>query len=327
MNRFDIITIGSATRDVFLKSQAIKIVRDDQFSTGEAECFALGSKIDIDQIVFETGGGATNTAVGFARQGFRTAFIGRVGAHDARGRLVLSELRSERVSTNLVIHDQRHMTGYSAILLTPRGERTVLVFRGASSGFRPNDVIRKSFQANWLYVTSLGGNLSVIRAIWKYALRKNIKIAWNPGGSELAAGFDKLLPFFKQADIVSLNQEEATGLFGLNRFQHQPAFRKIRDAAGGITVITLGTDGSLAGTRTDAWHCGTHPIPVTDTTGAGDAFGCGFVGEYVRSHGKIGQALQFATANSESVIQHIGAKHGLLKRHAKRGYAIVTKIE
>ncbi len=132
MKHFSVVTIGSATRDVLLRSRAIRIISDDQFSTGEAECFALGSKIEVDDIVFETGGGATNTAVGFSRLGFRVAFMGKIGHTDSRGQALLRELQHEHVTTDLVVKDRRHLTAYSAILLTPRGERTVLVYRGAA---------------------------------------------------------------------------------------------------------------------------------------------------------------------------------------------------
>lgn len=317
MKGFDVITIGAATRDVFLKSRSIRIVRDDQFSTGEAECFALGSKLDIDDIRFETGGGATNTAVGFARQGLRAAFIGRLGAHDARGREIVAALKAEHVDTSLVVWDRRRMTAYSVILLTERGERTVLVFRGASAHVSVQDFPWRRVRAKWLYVTSLAGQLSVLRAIWKHAAAHGMQIAWNPGAGELAHGLDKLKPFIAATKILFLNQEESTALVGLNRFQEGEAFQQLRPLVGGVTVVTAGTDGSWAGDASAAWRCGTHHIKVTDTTGAGDAFGCGFTGTYIRTKGKIPLALKFATANSESVIQSIGAKSGLLGQRAR----------
>lgn len=314
MKIFDVITIGSATRDVFLRSKSIKVVRDESFSTGEAECFALGSKIEVDDITFETGGGATNTAVGFARQKLNTAFIGKIGATDARGREILQALKNERVDTSLVVKDKKKNTGYSVILLTERGERTVLVYRGASANFHPADLPWSKIRSRWLYVSSLGGELSTLRRIWAHATRYNIKIAWNPGAGELRWGLEKLRPLLKQADIVSVNQEEATELVGLTRGQDETAWRRLRPFVGGLTVVTQGTEGSLAGNRQQAWHCGTHRIKVQSTTGAGDAFGCGFVGAYIRTKGNIPKSLQFATANSESVIQHVGAKQGLLRR-------------
>lgn len=317
MKPFDVITVGAATRDVFLRSRSIRIVRDDQFSTGEAECFALGSKLEVDDIVFETGGGATNTAVGFSRQGFSTAFIGRLGSHDARGREIVAALKEEGVDTSLVAWDKRNMTAYSVILLTDRGERTVLVYRGASAKFQASDVPWSRLRSRWIYVSSLGGSLPVHRSLWRHAARYNIRIVWNPGNGELAHGLDALKPLFRQTSILLLNQEEATSLVGLNRFQDREAFGQIRAYVHGVTVVTAGTDGSFAGDAHTAWHAGTHQITVTDTTGAGDAFGCGFTGAFMRSNGNIGRALQFATANSESVIQAVGAKRGLLSSRAK----------
>ncbi|MBI2984554.1 MAG: carbohydrate kinase family protein [Candidatus Kerfeldbacteria bacterium] len=326
MNSFDVVTIGSATRDVFLRSGAMRIVRDDHFSTGEAECFALGSKIEVDKIVFDTGGGATNTAVGFSRLGFRTRFIGRIGAGDSRGQAVLRDLRQAGVDVARVVLDRRRMTAYSAILLTPRGERTVLIYRGASEHLRPADIRWAGWNAQWLYVTSLGGHFGLHRAIWSAARRRGIRVVWNPGSSELRFGYRRLRPFFQRTDILHLNHEEATALFGLHPLQERVAFERLRLDAGGVVVITSGTEGSLAGDAHHGWRGGTHPIKVVDATGAGDAFGCGFTAMFIRSGGHIPRALQFANANAESVIQHIGAKAGLLRRLHLRHPASVSRL-
>ena len=312
MPRFDIISIGSATRDVFLRSKALKIIRDESFSTGEAECFALGSKIEVDEIEFETGGGGTNTAVSFARQGLKTGFVGKIGATDARGKEIVAALRQEHVDTSLVIYDRRETTAYSVLLLTPRGERTVLVYRGASAQLRPVELPLKKMQSAWLYVSSLGGELATIKKIWAFARRKNIKIAWNPGQLELDWGIATLKPLMRQVAIFSVNQDEAAALVRLTHGQDMLAFQKLRPLVGGVTLVTEGVDGALAGNSQQAWHCNTHEIKVASTAGAGDAFGSGFVGAYIRTNGNIARALQSGTANSESVIQHIGAKTGLL---------------
>lgn len=308
--KYDVISIGAATRDVFLRSNAIRVIRDDSFSTGEAECLTLGSKIDVDEILFETGGGGTNTAVGFARQGLRTGFLGRIGAGDARGKEIVEAMRAEGVDTKMVVHDPKDMTGYSVLLLTPRGERTVLVYRGASSDFTVKDVDR-SLSTKWLYVSSLGGDLSVLRAIWKRATAENVHIAWNPGAKELAHGTQALRPLIAQTAVFSVNQEEAAKLTGHTRHQDIAVFHELRTFTKGITLLTQGTDGCLASNDHHIWHAGTRQIPVVDTTGAGDAFGCGFVGSWIR-HQDIQRALQDATANSESVIGFLGAKKGLL---------------
>ena len=83
---FDVITIGSATRDVFLASKGFKVKRDKSSVTDVDLVLPLGSKIEVENIIFETGGGATNAAVTFTRQGLKTAAIARLG-EDPGGRL------------------------------------------------------------------------------------------------------------------------------------------------------------------------------------------------------------------------------------------------
>lgn len=311
--RFDIITIGAATRDVFLRCKAIKVIRDDSFVTGEAECFALGSKLDIDEIIFETGGGATNAAVGFARQGLRVAFAGKIGAADARGQEILTALKHEHVDTTLTARDRKEMTGYSVLLLTPRGERTVLVYRGASADFKSKDFHWSKMHSTWIYVSTLGGKLEILRTIWKHAAAIGAKIAWDPGAGELQHGLQKLRPLLSQAAIVHLNQEEAARMMGYGYTQDTMSFDHLRKIVGGVTLVTGGSEGAYGGTKDASWHSGAHPIQITDTTGAGDAFTSGFTASYIRTRGDIPKSLQFATANAESVIQHHGAKVGLLR--------------
>ncbi len=316
---YDVITIGSATRDVFMRSQHIRIMKDPSFSTGEAECFALGSKIDIEEIVFETGGGATNTAVGFARQGLKAAFVGRIGHADVRGKEILRTIRGEGVDTSLVVHDQRSLTAYSVILLTPRGERTVLVYRGASARFGVRELPRRRMRSHWFYLTALGGNAPVIRAIFQQARQIKAKVAWNPGAAELAWGYRRLLPFFKQSAVLLLNREEASSLLNVDYAHDRLVFAKLCLALPGLVVVTEGTKGAVVCDNERRYVSKTHQIQVVDTTGAGDAFGCGFVGTYIKTKGDIRRALQFATANAESKLQRIGAKAGLLRRFPRRG--------
>ena len=81
---YDIISIGSATRDVFFSADDIKKFKMSEFPTGEAICLGLGSKIEMKKIVLTSGGGGTNAAVTFSRQGLKTACIGVIST-DANG--------------------------------------------------------------------------------------------------------------------------------------------------------------------------------------------------------------------------------------------------
>ncbi|USN53870.1 MAG: carbohydrate kinase family protein [Candidatus Nomurabacteria bacterium] len=309
----DIITIGSGTRDVFLKSARFKVVRDDRFSTGEAECMALGTKIDIPDITFETGGGATNSAVSFARFGYHTGIITRIGKSDSHSQDVLNTLKREGVDTSTIIRDAKHQTGYSTLLLTSAGERTILAHRGASAHFTTSDIPWSKLQSKWLYITSLAGNMSLLGRLLNHANKKGIKVACNPGTSELSHPAKKLFPLLRKLDIFFLNDLEAAALTGMPHTDEVGMLKKLGRALPGIVVITAGKDGSFSCDNEYRFHSTNRPIRVLDTTGAGDAFGAGFVAAYMKRE-DIPYALKVGTLNAESVIQHIGAKPGLLRR-------------
>jgi sugar/nucleoside kinase (ribokinase family) len=236
----------------------------------------------------------------------------------------LDALKAEKINTSLVIKDKDKMTAYSVLLLTTRGERTALVYRGASADFKVHDFHWRKMKSKWIYVSSLGGDMSVLRSIWKHAKEHQIKIAWDPGAGELAFGWKKLAPMLKSVDVLHVNQEEAAKLMGMNYQQDESCFDKLRVMVGGLTIVTGGTGGALAGTAKESWQSGTHPIKVISTTGAGDAFTSGFMAAYIRTS-DIPYALQFGTANAESVILHISAKEGLLRTHTLAKPVTVTR--
>src|SRR3989344_5907252 len=97
-NMYDIVSIGSATRDVFINADEFKLLNVADFPTGKGLSFPLGSKIEIKKIVFTSGGGGTNTATTFARQGLSTACVGAIGT-DLNGDEVLNELAKENIET------------------------------------------------------------------------------------------------------------------------------------------------------------------------------------------------------------------------------------
>ena len=69
-----ILSIGAAIQDVFLSnSPALKSVKID--ATHDVTELELGAKIDVNKVDFATGGGATNAATTFARQGLISSFI------------------------------------------------------------------------------------------------------------------------------------------------------------------------------------------------------------------------------------------------------------
>ena len=129
--KYDIITFGSASRDIFLKANQFPIGDFKQDHIEEEILLPFGSKVDIKEIHFHSGGGGANTAATFAAQGFKTAYCGVIGK-DPEGEEVLRELKEKRIETELVFRTDKKPTNVSVIFSTPK-ERTILVYKGASS--------------------------------------------------------------------------------------------------------------------------------------------------------------------------------------------------
>lgn len=311
MGKIKIATLGSATLDVFLQGEALRAKRDVK-TYDYIEQFPLGAKLELDDITFSTGGGATNAAATFARQGLATHFLGKV-ADDLSGREILKSLKAENIGTSHVACDLDGVSGYSTLLLAPRGERTVLVYRGVSEELNYRDFEFDKLDVDWLYISSLAGNLELLERVTRWAEDAGVKVAYNPGSRELAKVRD-LRRFVPRLNVLLVNKEEAQKLY-----KGKSAKQLLRQACGdcGVVVITDGPKGSWVSDGQQIYHSGMYKdVKVVDRTGAGDAFGSGLVA--MLACGKsIEEALTFGSANSTSVVQYVGAKKGILHKGAK----------
>src|SRR3989344_95257 len=218
--KFEIITIGSVTRDFFLQSQAFKVVKDKDFVTGEAQCFAFGTKVEIDGLTLDNGGGAANCAVTFARQGLKTGFVGKVGG-DYSGKDIAERLKKEGIDLRFVKKVSQIRTATSFIMLTDSGERTILNFNGASGTWQENDIpfdvlVNPRLKPQWILISSLRGNLDLYLKIISFAKQNKIKVATLLGMAELKHGARSLASILSGSDVFVLNRHEASLLTGVS---------------------------------------------------------------------------------------------------------------
>jgi len=333
---FDVLTIGAATRDIFLVSDDFFTMKTTESKTGIAECMALGSKIEIKKFFATTGGGATNAAVTFRSLGYKTSIISRIG-DDETGQDVIDDLKKVGVETKFLKKISNGQTAYSTLLTMPEGERTVLIFRGVSSSFVASDIdwnaIKKS---KWIYLTSLGGNLELSKKIIEFASQHKVKISWNPGTGELKKGWKAFSSILSFVDVFLINKEEAELLTGVTdrrklvaRFRTDPLrlpLIKGEVIRSRITLITDGSKGTMVIDGTKSFHVGTSGTKGISKTGAGDAFGSGFVASYMKTN-DAKKAAQVGTVNAESGIQHLGAKKGILKAWPSEGKIKKIKVK
>lgn len=313
---FDIVTIGTATIDVFLKSRNFKVLKDPHFTAQagfpehEAQCFALGSKLEVEELCMATGGGATNSAVTFARQGLKTATVCRLGK-DENAEIIKKDLKKEKVETFL-IHDPAHQTAYSTILISEDGERTIMVYRGASASLKFDELPLSKIDARWAYITPGSMKLESLQKLFKCFTDKKTKIAFNPSRAQLELGIEKLGQILHAVDVFIVNREEGSYLTGQPFEKEREIFKVLDKAVEGIVVMTEGPKGVMVSDGKMLYRAGTFKEKkLVDRSGSGDAFGSGFVAALVKG-GKIEDGIRFGSANATSVVEYIGAKKGIL---------------
>lgn len=307
-----LLAIGAAVQDVFLShSDEFKPVSDkaahEQFLQLE-----LGAKADVNNINFSTGGGATNAATTFARQGLDAQFMGTIG-HDPAGESVLADLDREGVDATRVSYSEKYNTGYSVLLLAPSGERTILTYRGASTHYHAKNFDLSGVDADWLYVSSMAGSMEVLDKVFSQARSFGMKIFFNPGKGELSQT-QKLKGLLEDVEVLSVNKEEAAkiveGEAGEELVRHLLHYVP-------VAIVSDGPNGVIAGDGKTIVKAGMYEdVDVIDRTGAGDAFGSGFLSQWAQGK-SLKDAIIFASANSTSVVTKIGAKTGILHKGAE----------
>ena len=350
-----ILTIGGATQDIYLRYEGADYMRINQKNSElKYILFKSGEKIEVDNILYFTGGGATNSAISFKRQGFDVSCFTKIGK-DLAGEHVISDLKRENIDYSNIVIAKNLQTGTSFIINTLEKERTIFAYRGANGLINkkeiPFDAIKNSDQ---IYITSLSHQSSqILPEIVQFAFKNKIKVAINPGISQLAHGTLKLKESLKYIDTLIMNSDEAksfmmaliendknykeilkstkcikncsgekentptlleTQMLHENYyFSIRKFFKEILKMGPKIVVITDGANGVYAANKNSIYFHPSIKTKIVDTLGAGDAFGSCFIGNILLEK-SIQEALFMGITNSSSVIGEMGAKPGLLTK-------------
>ena len=316
--KYDVLSFGSATLDVFLKSSDIKVIKSKEVFTGEALILPYGVKSEVSDLLICSGGGGTSTAVGFTRLGLKTAVVARCG-WDFAGKIVRAEIKKEKVADEFLVQLEGEKTDYSTILIGPDGNRTILVWRGGTR-LEKSVINFKKLNSFWFYIASLEGNLELLSDLVNFAQENHIKVAVNPGKREIEER-EQLLKIAKDVDVFIVNKEEAARLTSLFLVQEKvlseiclllpKTMVVVTDGANGVSVC-LPPKGRPALTRRGRLIMDGFKVKVVDQTGAGDGFGSGFISGLIKGW-DLEKSLKLGVSNGASVVTKIGAKEGLIK--------------
>ena len=324
-----ILTIGSATMDVFVEcdeANVISVCSKDKNS--DFMSYPYGAKIDISNFASNVGGGGVNTACNFDNLGFETSAIFKIG-NDIYSEGILNSFKNRNVNLENIIQNKEVSTGFSIILVSFQGDRTVLAHRGANALIAADDINFDAIkEADFIYIAPLNGESNkVLEPIVHCAQENDTKICFNAGTTSIKRGFNHIKKILESAHIVVMNKEEATLTTGIQvrpdtkteKFSHEVIHRDIKQMLHTlkvkeyqIIVITDGGKGAYAYDGNKYFYCPVFPSPVISTLGAGDAFASTFCGALGRTQFDIGKSLMYASVNSANVVSVFGATEGLL---------------
>mgnify|MGYP006276698677 CR=1 FL=1 len=295
--------------------------------------------VDKKNKLFEKnpGGAPANVAVGLARLGSRTAFIGKVG-DDSLGRFLYDTLADEDIILNNMILTKEAKTALSIVTLDEKGDRSFDFF-GEESADRllsKEEIDDELFGDFKIYHF---GSISMINEIsrqaTKYALdlaqKREMYVSYDPNLREsLWSDLDKAKKIMKsvlgQVDILKVSKEELDFLTGFAGIEEGAEQLKNKNEIS-IVLITDGDNGVYF-YRNKLVHIPAKKVEAVDTTGAGDAFISAFLNRVDKSDisidemtdAQIEKICEFANYCSALVVQKQGAMSKLPTKDEVKEY-------
>jgi len=232
------------------------------------------------------GGGPANVAVGVARLGIRSGFMGKVG-DDEFGYFLAKVLKDNDVDISALIYEPKVKTGLAFVSLKKDGERDFMFYRDPSA-----DMLLSCEEINSEYIRKARifhfGSISLISEPSKSATLKAVEIAKEEG---ILISYDPNMRLslwenedqakeeieegLKWADVVKIDQGELEFITGTSNLRK--GSNKILGYGAELVVVTLGKDGCYYNNRNKESSLNGFKVKAVDATGAGDGFVAGML--------------------------------------------------
>jgi len=247
------------------------------------------------------GGKGSNQAVGAARLGAHTRFVGCVG-DDRHGDAAFDLWEREEVDAGAVQRVDEH-TGVGVVFVDDDGENEIAVVPGANHAFGREHVAAAGDAIGEcdVLLVQLEIDDPAVAAAVELADERGLDVVVNPAPA-------RELPreVLERADYLTPNESEARTLAGLDPdadVDDAEVARRLRDLGAGTVVTTLGADGALVDDGDDRERVGAPDVDPVDTTGAGDAFNAAFAVALAEGRNAVGAARFGCVAGGLSVTE------------------------
>ena len=236
------------------------------------------------------GGAPANVAIGIAKLGLPSAFIGRVG-NDPFGDFMETTFRQYNVDCQSIEKDEHHRTSTVVVDLGKNGERSFTFLVSPSADQFLSQQAIPNFNQDILHFCSLALVGHTCRQTLKTAIEqltaKNGLISFDVNLREqMWANKDEMrttiTQFCHDADILKLSDEELFWLTQSNDWSE--ALNKLQQHyEAPLKLITKGKDGSIVLWKGKTFSFDSYHVNSVDTTGAGDAFVAGLLSSIASS--------------------------------------------
>ena len=188
--KFDVICFGALNVDRLYKVNRIA---------------AADEESEILDFKEAPGGSAANTAVGLARLGVRTGFIGKVSA-DKEGRMLIQAFIDEGVNTDGIIVSEYGRSGIVIGFVDERGERALYVDPGVNSSIDFSEIdLEYASQADIIHLTSFVGEKSFQAQKRLVEELPQVSVTIDPGMIYARKRLEEMAPLLKRCLVFFPN--------------------------------------------------------------------------------------------------------------------------
>lgn len=246
-------------------------------------CTEQGNELDAARVFTKAAGGApANVAVGLARQGVSTAFIGRVST-DLFGQWLKDLLDREGIDTTCCVLDPNASTRMAYVVTTAGGDRKLAEFSKiacADAQLHEGDLRTQLFEkASILHFGSISlisePSATATRKAVETARRHGVLVSYDPNvrlalwpSAQICR--QTILDTLGLADIVKINIDELEFLTGSRQMEAAATLRAQHNMA--ALVLTLDREGCHVFTEKYSQAFSGFRIDLVEATGAGDGF-------------------------------------------------------
>jgi len=259
-----------------------------------------GETISSSALSKSAGGKGANQAAALAKAGMKTWIAGKIGKD---GSFLLELLESYGVHIEKVVQYEGP-SGQAIIQVDKEGQNSIILFAGGNDMVLPVEIdqVISAFGKGDLIM--LQNEIANTDLIMKMAKNRGMKIVMNPSPWNERA---KNLPL-ELVDMLFVNEIEGAGLAEME--PGMPAEDILSRLCSHFPkteiILTIGKDGAYYGLNKSRSMAKIIPVPVVDTTGAGDCFSGYFIASREQG-GSVQISLDIACKAASITVSRKGA--------------------